>query len=84
MKKVKYTGVRRQGTLRPRRMWSPGEVLEVENEVAKDLVKAPGFEVVKKRRTRSKKDEEQVQEEEPPLQQEEAAPVPAIEVEEEE
>lgn len=62
MKKVKYTGVRPQGTLRPRRMWSPGEVLEVENEVAKDLVEAPGFELVKTRHTR-KKGEETVAEE---------------------
>ena len=54
MKKVKYTGVRPQGTLKPRRMWSPGEVLEVEDEVAKDLVEAPGFELVKTRRTRKK------------------------------
>jgi len=62
MKKVRYTGVRPQGTLKPRRMWSPGEVLEVEDEVAKDLVEAPGFELVKTRRTR-KKGEETVAEE---------------------
>lgn len=57
MKKVKYTGVRPQGTLKPRRMWSPGEVLEVENEVARVLVEAPGFELVKTRRTRNKGEE---------------------------
>ena len=62
MKRVKFTGVRPQGTLRPRRMWSPGEVLEVENEVARVLVEAPGFEMVKTRRTR-KKGEETVAEE---------------------
>ena len=62
MKKVRYTGVRPQGTLKPRRMWSPGEVLEVEDEVAKVLVEAPGFELVKTRRTR-KKGEETVAEE---------------------
>ena len=57
MKKVKYTGVRPQGTLKPRRMWYPGEVLEVENEVAEQLVEAPGFELVKTRRTRKKAEE---------------------------
>ena len=62
MKRVKFTGVRPQGTLKPRRMWSPGEVLEVEDEVARVLVGAPGFELVKTRRTR-KKGEETVAEE---------------------
>lgn len=54
MKRVKFTGVRPQGTLKPRRMWSPGEVLDVEDEVAEVLVEAPGFELVKTRRTRKK------------------------------
>lgn len=62
MKKVKYTGVRPQGTLKPRRMWSPGEVLEVENEVAEQLVEAPDFELVKKRRTRKKAEESETEE----------------------
>jgi hypothetical protein len=61
MKKVKYTGVRPQGTLKPRRMWSPGEVLEVENEVAEELVGAPGFELVKTRRTRKKAEESEAE-----------------------
>jgi len=78
MKKVRYDGVRPRGTLRPRRMWSPGEVLEVEDEVALDLVEAPGFELVKTRRTRKKAEEkvaeEQVQEEEPQSQQEDKKP----------
>ena len=62
MKKVKYTGVRPQGTLKPRRMWYPGEVLEVENEVAEQLVEAPGFELVKTRRTRKKAEEPETEE----------------------
>jgi len=49
-KKVKYTGVRRMGTMRPRRMWTPGEILEVEDEVAEELTGSPWFTLVKPRR----------------------------------
>jgi len=46
MRKVRFSGVRRVGTLRPRRMWSPGEVLEVKDDVAEELKDLPGFTVL--------------------------------------
>ena len=52
MKKVKFTGVRPMGTIRPRRMWRPGDVLNVENDVAKELTRTPGFTLVKGRKRR--------------------------------
>ena len=48
MRRVMFTGIRRVGTLRPRRMWSPGEVLEVEDDVAEELGSQPDFKVLKK------------------------------------
>ena len=49
MKKVKYTGLKRMGTSRPRRMWIPAEILEVE-EGAEELCESPDFTLVKIRR----------------------------------
>lgn len=58
MKKVRFSGVGRVGTLRPRRVWSPGEVLEVEDDVARQLSGQPGFEIVRsRRRSRTPKEE---------------------------
>lgn len=55
MKKIKFNGVGRVGTLRPRRVWSPGEVLKVEDEVARELAGQSGFSIVKPRRSISLK-----------------------------
>ena len=57
-KKVKYTGVRCMGTMRPRRMWTPGEILEVEDELAKELTGSPWFTLVKPMRKKKTKREE--------------------------
>ena len=54
--KVKYTGVRPKGTLRPRRMWSPGEVLELEDGLAEDLAGERDFEILRKPRSRRSKE----------------------------
>ena len=52
MKKIKFNGVARVGTLRPRRVWRPGEVLEVEDDVAVELAEQPDFSLVRPRRSR--------------------------------
>ena len=46
--KVRFNGIRRLGTLRPRRMWSPGEELEVEDDVAEELADQPGFTILRR------------------------------------
>ena len=56
MRKVKYTGLRPMGTLRPRRMWWPSEVLDVEDEVAEELCKGPDFTPVKEARSRRRRE----------------------------
>jgi len=48
MRRVMFTGFRRVGTLRPRRLWSPGEALDVEDDVAEELGSHPDFKVLKK------------------------------------
>ena len=48
MRRVMFTGIRRVGTPRPRRMWSPGEALEVEDDVAEELNRQPGFKVLRR------------------------------------
>ena len=48
MRKVRFTGISPVGTLRPRRMWSPGEVLEVEDDVAEELNRQPGFKMLRR------------------------------------
>ena len=63
MKKVRFTGIRRVGTLRPRRMWSPGEVLEVEDDVAEELNRLPGFEMLRRPPTKRKAEEPEKKEE---------------------
>jgi len=57
MRKVKFNGVRRVGTLRPRRMWIPGEVLDVEDGVAEELVGQPGFTLVEEKKRRKRAEE---------------------------
>ena len=57
MRKVRFTGIRRVGTMRPRRMWSPGEVFEVEDDVAEELNELPGFEMLRRPPTKRKAEE---------------------------
>jgi hypothetical protein len=54
VKKIKFNGTRRKGTLTPRRIWSPGEKLMVEDEVAEALENDSEFVIVKKKRSGSK------------------------------
>ena len=73
MKKVRFSGVGRVGTLRPRRVWSPGEVLEVEDDVAKQLTGQPGFEIVRSRSRRRASQKEA--ESKAPVEESELEPV---------
>jgi len=46
-------------------MWAPGEILDVEDEVAEELVESPRFTLVRSRRVRrkvKKKSEEKLEE----------------------
>jgi len=45
-------------------MWRPGEVLEVEDEVAKELLESRRFTTVRTRRKTIKKPEEELEKEE--------------------
>ena len=56
MRKVKYTGLRPMGTLTPRRMWRPGEILEVDDDIAKKLARDPNFMLVVKARSRRRRE----------------------------
>ena len=47
MKKIWFNGLNPKGTLRPRRIWNPGDVLEVADDVAEELLKEPGFILLK-------------------------------------
>ena len=58
MRKVKYTGLRPMGTLRPRRMWRPGEILEVDDDVAEKLCKGSDFTLIKKARSKRRREKE--------------------------
>jgi len=59
MKRIMFSGVNPKGTLRPRRMWSPGDVLEVADDVAEELLGEPGFMLLKPEKPKkSKKAEE--------------------------
>jgi hypothetical protein len=54
--KVKYAGLRAQGTLRPRRMWRPGEILDVDDKIAEELIKGPEFTPVESSRSIRKRE----------------------------
>jgi len=56
MKKVKYGGLRPKGTLTPRRMWRPGEVLVVDDTVAEELAEDPDFRLIGRPRTRRRRE----------------------------
>jgi hypothetical protein len=49
LKKIKFNGTRRKGTLYPRRIWRPGEVYVVEDEVATELEEDPDFIILGKK-----------------------------------
>ena len=55
MKKVWFSGLNPKGTLRPRRMWTPGDILEVNDDVAEELVREPGFMLLKEKPKQPKK-----------------------------
>ena len=50
MRKVRFKGIRPRGTIVPRRMWRPGEILELDDTVARELTREPDFEIVRRRR----------------------------------
>jgi len=47
MKKVMFNGVSPRGTLKPRRMWTPGDILDVADDVSEALLREPGFVLLK-------------------------------------
>ena len=49
-KKIRFKGARRKGTLTPRRLWAPGEVVTVDDGVAEELTRDPEFELLKPKR----------------------------------
>lgn len=53
MKRIRFKGARRKGTLTPRRLWTPGEVVSLEDDVADELVKDPEFQLVEPRKKKS-------------------------------
>jgi len=57
MKRIRFKGARRKGTLTPRRLWAPGEVVTVDDGAAEELVKDPEFQLVRPRKKPRKKDE---------------------------
>jgi len=54
LRRIRFSGVRRIGTMNPRHLWRPGEVLEVNDEVAAELLKIPGFEPVKRKKRKKR------------------------------
>ena len=52
MKRIMFNGVNPKGTLRPRRMWAPGDILEVADDVAEELLREPGFMLLKPEKPR--------------------------------
>ena len=55
MKKVWFNGVSPKGTFRPRRMWNPGDILEVADDTAEKLLREPGFSLLKEEPKNPKK-----------------------------
>jgi len=54
-KRIRFKGARRKGTLTPRRLWTPGEVVSLEDSVADELVKDPEFQLVRSRKKKPRK-----------------------------
>ena len=50
LKRIRFNGARRKGTLTPRRLWAPGEVIKLDDDVADELVKDPEFQLVRSRK----------------------------------
>jgi len=57
LKRVRFTGVRRRGTLYPRRVWRPDEVVEVSDLAAAGLVSHPDFTIVDSKTRRKLREE---------------------------
>ena len=55
MKKIWFNGLNPKGTLRPRRMWNPGDILLVADDVAEELLKEPGFMLLKEKPKKPRK-----------------------------
>jgi hypothetical protein len=53
-KRIRFKGARRKGTLTPRRLWAPGEVITVDDIVADELVKDPEFQLMRSRSRKKK------------------------------
>jgi len=54
MKKIRFNGIHAKGTLRPRRVWRRGEILEVDEETAEELLLETGFTLVEPEKKRKK------------------------------
>ena len=52
MKRIRFKGARRKGTLTPRRLWAPGEIVTVDDGIADELTRDPEFELVKSRKSK--------------------------------
>jgi hypothetical protein len=50
MKRIRFKGARRKGTITPRRVWAPGEVVAVDDGVAEELTRDPEFVLVRPRK----------------------------------
>ena len=53
--KVRYEGTRPIGTIKPRRMWYPRDIMRLPIDVAQRVLKEPGFVEVKIKRRKKKK-----------------------------
>jgi len=58
MKRIRFNGARRKGTLTPRRLWTPGEIVTVDDGAADELVKDPEFQLVRPRKKKPGRDAE--------------------------
>ena len=52
---VRYEGVHPKGTIKPRRMWYPGDRVKLPIDVAQEVLKESGFVEVKVKRRKKKK-----------------------------
>ncbi len=51
-KRIRFKGARWKGTLTPRRLWAPGEVVTVDDCVAEELVRDQEFQLVRSRKSK--------------------------------
>ena len=59
MRKVQYTGLRPKGTITPRIMWRPGDVLELDEELAKEIARDPDFRLLRKPKPKEESEEKE-------------------------